>query len=246
MGLMCVHAHPDDEAIWTGGVLARAADEGIRTAVVTCTWTEGTRRAAELARSLEILGAGRPRLLGYADAEVPESGPSRFVDAPLEESVGRLVAHIRDFRPDTVITYDAYGGYGHPDHIHAHRVTLAAVEAAAHPRLHPEAGDPWRVRELHLVTFPLSVVRTLWEELLGAPPEPDRALPGVPDEMVALTVDVRPWTGRKWRALQAHESEAERGAGPAMLSGLSEEQRVRLLGTEYYIRRPLTGDPAPG
>lgn len=128
----------------------------------------------------------------------------------------------------------------------AHRVTLAAVEAAAHPRLHPKAGGPWRVHELHLVTFPLSVVRTLWEELLGAPPEPDQALPGVPDEMVTLTVDVRPWTDRKWRALWAHESEAERGAGPAMLSGLSAEQRIRLLGTEYYIRRPLTGGPALG
>ncbi|MCA2222037.1 PIG-L deacetylase family protein [Nonomuraea aurantiaca] len=96
--LLCVHAHPDDEALWTGGTLARFADAGARTGVVTCTWTEGTRRVAELARSLDILGAGEPRLLGYADGNAGLSAPgaARFVDAPLDEAVGRLVGHIRE------------------------------------------------------------------------------------------------------------------------------------------------------
>ncbi len=91
--VLAVHAHPDDEAIWTGGTLARYADEGARTAVVTCTWAEGTVRAGELERSLGILGAGEPRLLGYADARKPESAPGRprFVDVPLDEAVGRVV-----------------------------------------------------------------------------------------------------------------------------------------------------------
>ncbi len=239
MSLLCVHAHPDDEALWTGGLLARSAEAGGRTGVVTCTWAEGTRRAGELERSLAILDAGKPRLLGYADARVPESAPGspRFCDAPLEESVGRLVGHIREFRPDAVITYDGYGGYGHPDHVHAHRVTLAAVEAAGYPQLYPGAGEPWRPRSLYLATVPRSAVLALWPQVFGGEPEPGQPLPGVPDEEISTTVDVRRWHERKWAAFAAHASEAERGAGPAVFAALPAETRQRLLGTEWFIRR---------
>jgi N-acetyl-1-D-myo-inositol-2-amino-2-deoxy-alpha-D-glucopyranoside deacetylase len=242
--LLCVHAHPDDEAIWTGGTLARYSEAGVRTGVVTCTWAEGTRRVAELERSLAILGAGKPRLLGYADSR-PDSGVL-FRTAPLDEAVGRLVRHIREFRPDVVVTYDAFGGYGHPDHIMAHRVTLAAVEAAAYEQLHPEAGDPWRVRALYLSTIPRLVVEEHWDKIFGAPPGPDVVLPGVPQDRVTTVVDVRPWVGRKWEALQAHESEAERGAGPAMFANLPDDLRDQLLSTEWYIRlnAPPTGSPS--
>ncbi|MFJ6939903.1 PIG-L deacetylase family protein [Streptomyces sp. NPDC101132] len=83
--LLGVFAHPDDEALAAGGLLARHAAAGARTAVVTATWAAGTHRAAELADALRILGAGAPRLLGFADARVPESSPGpRFVDVPVE------------------------------------------------------------------------------------------------------------------------------------------------------------------
>jgi N-acetyl-1-D-myo-inositol-2-amino-2-deoxy-alpha-D-glucopyranoside deacetylase len=246
--LLCVHAHPDDEAIWTGGTLARYASAGVRTGVVTCTWAEGTRRAAELERSLEILGAGKPRLLGYADS-VPESGaPGKglFRTAPLDESVGDLVRHIREFRPDVVITYDAFGSYGHPDHIQAHRVTLAAVEAAAYEQLHPEAGDPWRVHSLYLSTLPRPMVEQHWHDIFGSPPGPDVVLPGVPLDRISTHLDVRPWAAKKWEAMEAHESEAERGAGPAMFTRLPAELRDDLFATEWYIRfnTPPTAQPA--
>lgn len=143
--LLAVLAHPDDESLSAGGVLAQHAASGARTAVVTATWGEDTHRAGELADALRILGAGKPRMLGYADARVPESaaGRPRLCDAPLDAVVGELVAHIREFRPDFVVTHDAYGGLtGHPDHIHTHRVTALAVQAANWPHLYPEAGGP--------------------------------------------------------------------------------------------------------
>ncbi|WP_052423150.1 PIG-L family deacetylase [Nonomuraea candida] len=240
--LLCVHAHPDDEAIWTGGTLAKYADQGATTAVVTCTWAAGTRRAAELERSLDILGAGAPRLLGYADARNAASAPGapRFVDAPLEETVGRLVAQLRQFRPDVVLTYDAYGGYGHPDHVHAHRVTLAAVEASGYDQLYPEAGEPWWPRAVYLATFPRELVEQHYESLFGAPPGPGQALMGVPAGRIAVHLDVAAWKERKWAAMHAHESEVGRGASMTLLTSLPEPARTQLLSNEWYRRLPFT------
>jgi N-acetyl-1-D-myo-inositol-2-amino-2-deoxy-alpha-D-glucopyranoside deacetylase len=157
LSTLAVFAHPDDESLAAGGLLARSAAAGGRTAVVTATWAEDSARAGELAVALEILGAGPPRMPGYADARVPESAPGcpRFLDAPLDEAIGRLVAHLRDFRPDVVVTHDAYGGLtGHPDHVHTHRVTVLALEAAGLEQLYPEAGTAWRPRTLSLATHP--------------------------------------------------------------------------------------------
>jgi N-acetyl-1-D-myo-inositol-2-amino-2-deoxy-alpha-D-glucopyranoside deacetylase len=240
-GLLCVHAHPDDEALFTGGILARYHDEGARTAVVTCTWREGTRRVAELRRSLGILGAGAPRLLGFGDAGMDQ--PERFVDAPFDVAVGRLVAHLREFRPEAVVTYDAFGTYGHPDHVHAHRVTLAAVEAAGYPQLYPEAGPPWRPAVLYQATFPRSAIGSAARALGAAEPQPGPGVPGVPDERIAVAVDVRDWLERKWSALLAHESEIERGAGAARFIALPERVREAMLGTEWFLRTDLA-DPA--
>lgn len=258
-GLLCVHAHPDDESMSTGGVLARAAGEGFRTAVVTCTAGErgeirldddeevrprlGEVRTAELAGALEILGAGPPRLLGYADSGFPAGDhPGAFWHAHPDEAIGRLVAQVRAFRPDVLVTYDAFGLYGHPDHLQAHRITLAAAEAAAVARLYEAAGAPWRVRKVYLATFPHSLV-TRGIGLLaerGLPPllgDAAQPLLGTPDERVTTAVDVRPWLDRKWSALQAHATQVGPGS---LLAHLPEDLRAEALGTEWFIRLGAT------
>ena len=174
--VMAVFAHPDDESLSAGGLLARTAGEGGRTAVVTSTWAPDSRRAAELAAALRLLGAGPPRLLGYADARVPDSakGRPRFCDAPLDDAVCSLVEHIRDFRPDIIVTHDAYGGVtGHPDHLHTHRITVLAAQAAVLEGLYPDAGPPWRARSLYLATHPHSAMESL-ATLIGTPEDAAR------------------------------------------------------------------------
>ncbi|MFE0103625.1 PIG-L deacetylase family protein [Streptomyces sp. NPDC059009] len=232
--LLAVFAHPDDESLSAGGVLARHAAAGARTAVVTATWAQDTHRAAELAEALRILGAGKPRLLGYADARVPESAPgcARLCDAPLDEAVGRLVAHLRDVRPDIVVTHDGYGGLpGHPDHVHTHRITLLAVHAAGLEQLHPDAGPSWQPRALYLATHPHSAVPAL-REVIGA----RKSVYSVPDENVTARVDVAPWLEQKIAAVLAHRSEVERGALPGVIAGLPPQARRTLFATEWYIR----------
>lgn len=240
--VLAVHAHPDDESLFSGGVLARHAAAGARTAVVTATWVEGSHRAAELARALEILGAGAPRLLGYADARVPESAPGRprFMDAPLDEAVGAVVAHIRAVRPQVVIAPDAYGGMtGHPDHVHAHRVTALAVRAAGLARLFPKAGEPWQPSALYLATHPRSAAEEVGRRL-GRPGTPTDAFHVSDDAWITTTVDVAPWLPQKLAAILAHRSEVERGAAPGRIAALPPEVQHQVLSTEWYIRQDLS------
>lgn len=239
--VLAVFAHPDDESLSAGGLLARASAAGARTTVVTATWAEDSVRAPELAEAVRILGAGEPRMLGYADALVPESAPGRprLVDAPLDEVVRALVAHIREFRPDVVVTHDAYGGMtGHQDHLHTYRVTVLAAEAAGLEQLYPEAGAPWRPRALYLATHPDSVVPAL-RKAVGA----RRAVYSVPEEQVTERINVTPWLEQKIAAVLAHRSEVERGAVPGLVAALPPEARGAMLATEWFLRS--SPGPAP-
>lgn len=263
-GLLCVHAHPDDEAIATGGVLARAADEGLRAAVVTCTGGElgeivgegmdpdelrprlGEVRRAELGRALEVLGAGEPRFLGYRDSgmlgEPSNDDPLCFWQAGFDEAVGRLVAQIRGFRPDVLVAYDAFGGYGHPDHVQSHRVALVAAEACAVGSLYPEAGEPWEVAKLYLSTIPRSFIAWANAELpklghvspFGEETDPGKLRFGTPDAAVTTVVDVRPQLERKWDALRAHTSQL----GPdSFFLNMPPELVESAFGQEWFVRQ---------
>jgi len=238
--VLAVFAHPDDESLAAGGLLARQAAAGARTAVVTATWNTGSPRAAELAEALRILRAGEPRMLGFADARVPDSarGCARLVDAPLDEVVRRLVVHIRDFRPEVVVTHDAYGGLtGHPDHVHTHRVAMLGFQAAGLELMYPDAGAPWRPDVLLLATHPHSAVPQL-RDMIGE----QRAVFSVPDHDVTGRVNVTPWLEEKVDAIMAHRAEVERGALPGLIANLAPEAQARLLATEWYI---ACGGPSP-
>lgn len=261
LGLLCVHAHPDDEAISTGGVLARHAAEGLRTAVVTCTggergeiWNmdvESIRprlaevRRAELEASLRLLGAGPPRLLGYVDSGMMgtegNTDPASFWRADLDEAVRRLVALLREFRPDVVVLYDPFGSYGHPDHIQAHRVGLLAAEASDVAALYPDAGQPWRVRKLYYSTIPKSAIVRLGEQMaeMGLPSpfgeweRPEDVPMGAADDQVTTMVDVRGQLPTKMAALRAHDSQLDRSS---FFLNLPSELEVEAFGRESFVR----------
>ncbi|WP_274036484.1 PIG-L deacetylase family protein [Streptomyces sp. MMBL 11-1] len=242
--LMGVFAHPDDESLLAGGVLAQHHAAGARTTVVTATWAPTSHRAPELTNALNVLGAGAPRLLGYADARNPASAPDgavRLVDAPLDEAVGRLVAHIREVRPDLVIGHDALGQLtGHPDHRRAHQITLLAVEAAGLPHLYPDAGEPWQPAALYAATHSESGMGRLGPLLQSV----GKTLLAVPDAYVTTTVDVSPWASVKWQAICAHRSEVARERPlPGLLARLPAPERNQIISTEYFTR--LSPGPAP-
>jgi N-acetyl-1-D-myo-inositol-2-amino-2-deoxy-alpha-D-glucopyranoside deacetylase len=173
--LMTVHAHPDDESISTGGIMARYAAEGVRVVCVTCTDGEHGEivvpeldtpenharladiRRAELQRALAHLGPVESRLLGYADSGMmgtPENElPGSFWRADFDEAVERLAAIVREVRPQVIVGYNDFGGYGHPDHIRAALVAKAAFERAADEpqpplKLYEVARDWTRLEEV--------------------------------------------------------------------------------------------------
>ncbi|MFD9003296.1 PIG-L deacetylase family protein [Streptomyces sp. NPDC059582] len=242
--LLGVFAHPDDESLLAGGVLARHAAAGARTAVVTATWGPDTHRAAELADALAVLGAGRPRMLGFADARVPESAPGRprLCDAPFDAVVELLVGHIREVRPEIVVTHDAYGQLtGHPDHVRTHQATMIAVHAAGLEHLYPDAGDPWQSTALYLATHPHSGIG----ELAPLLAQVGKRVLSVPDDFVTATVDVSAWIQQKWDAILAHRSETARERSlPGILSRLPADRRDRVISIEYFTH--LDPRPTPG
>ncbi len=147
--LVCFHAHPDDEAISTGGLMASASAAGHRVVLVCATRGEQgepqpgvladgeelwERRLVELAESCKILGADEPRWLGYEDSgmigEPTNDNPACFWQSDHDEATARLVDILNEVDADVLTIYDDHGGYCHPDHIRVHTVGKAAAEAA--------------------------------------------------------------------------------------------------------------------
>jgi N-acetyl-1-D-myo-inositol-2-amino-2-deoxy-alpha-D-glucopyranoside deacetylase len=234
--LMAVHAHCDDETITMGGTLATYADRGVKTCVVCCTDgklativdpnmpEETTRprlaeiREAELREACRILKVDEVEFLRYGDSGMVDTPtnllPDAFWMAPIDEITGKIVAQIRRFRPHVVVTYDGNGGYGHPDHIQAHRATLLAVEAAHLSPMFKDAGEPWRVEKLYYTAFPrreMKRISAMAKQAGMDPPfgvaDPDELPFLTPDELVTTTIDCVSVISRKRDALRAHRSQ---------------------------------------
>jgi LmbE family N-acetylglucosaminyl deacetylase len=209
--LLAVHAHPDDETLTTGGTLAHYAAEGVRTVVVTCTPGElglAGDRPRELHEAARVLGVARVVELGYADSGMyaENESPTAFHRTEPAEAASRLIGILEEERPQVVVTYDETGGYGHPDHVKAHQVTVAAWRS-------------WAQGRLYFVSFPLSWSRRFVAELrragidapgsapAGADAGPEVHEIGVPDERVTTRIDVRAYVDKKRAALQCHRSQ---------------------------------------
>ena len=254
------HAHPDDEALLTAGTLARLAAEGHRVVLVVATAGEaglasrahardlGARRRRELAASAAALGVSRVEVLGYADSGwvgrrpgAPVAGGERaFARVPVETAAAELARLLVEERADVLTTYDAAGGYGHPDHVQVHRVGRRAAELAGTPLVLEATVDR---RLLLRVARPLArLARVL-------------RLPAVPDLSAAYTdradlthrVDVRDHLAAKRAALRAHASQAGADDGArtlALLLRLPGPVARRVLGTEWFREPGRVPGPA--
>ena len=181
--LLCVRAHPDDESSATGGLLAKLAAEGKRTAVVICTGGEegeihdpdlvyeeafprlGEIRKRELYAACEVLQVAELHMLGYRDSGMAgteaNAHPAAFCNVDVDESGRKVGQIIRDLRPRVVVTDNQWGGYGHPDHIMSHRSTMRGLELAADAGADLK-GDPWRPERVYVMA---SVPRG-WSQIL--------------------------------------------------------------------------------
>ncbi|WP_322802137.1 PIG-L deacetylase family protein [Thermoflexus sp.] len=262
--LLAAFAHPDDEAFGPGGTLALYVSRGYTVHLICATRGEagslapgmestadlGTIREMELRCAVEALGLHGLHLLGYRDSGMPGSPdqdhPAAFIRAPFEEVVRRLVALIRELRPDVVLTFDPYGGYGHPDHIYMHRAVREAFERAGDPEVFPEHRaqglQPHRPARLYYTTLPIGqlrpflvVLRILGVDLrrLGRNRDIDleaairAALP------VTTRIDVRSVLDRKERAAACHRSQ---GGGWMRQLPLPAFARRILWGVETFHR----------
>jgi N-acetyl-1-D-myo-inositol-2-amino-2-deoxy-alpha-D-glucopyranoside deacetylase len=260
MTLMIVHAHPDDEVIGSGGTLAHYSDRGIDTVLVTATLGEEGEivvadmdtpenharlaeiRQEELRKATEILGIKYQEFLGYRDSGMvgmpSNEHPECFHQANLAEATGRLVRLVRAYRPQVLVSYNAAGGYGHPDHIACHKVTLAGFDAAADPARYPEAGPAWAPLKLYEMSWPREQTQQGWEQMrargLETPldnPDFDITRFTVPIEQITTVLDVSIYMQRKRAALIEHRTQI---AVDGPFFAMPEDISRQWFGMEYF------------
>jgi len=218
----------------------------------------GQHRMQELATAMEALrvtdhrflgGPGRWRDSGMMGTPQNER-PDVFWQADLDEATRALVAVVREVRPQVLVTYDEKGGYGHPDHVQAHLVTLAAFDAAADPSYAPELGEPWQALKLYFTAIPKSVLQRgidLMKEsgqtgFLDVDSADDLPF-GNPDDEVTTEIDARDQLEAKVAAMRAHRTQI---AVDGPFFALSNNIGQRAFGLEHFVlargeRGPATG-----
>ena len=256
--LLLVHAHPDDETINNGATMAKYVAEGARITLVTCTRGEegevlvpelahlassqddalGPHREKELAEAMKIIGVSDHRFLGaphriWRDSGMmgtePNSRSDVFWSANIDDAAQELVKIILEIRPDVLITYDTNGGYGHPDHIQAHRVAMRAAELAR------AAG--WAIPKIYWNTIPRSVIeegiaemKKIGSDFMGVEKAEDFPF-AQPDELVTTVVDGGSFVEKKMAAMKAHSTQISVD-GPFF--ALSNNLGLQVFGNEYY------------
>jgi N-acetyl-1-D-myo-inositol-2-amino-2-deoxy-alpha-D-glucopyranoside deacetylase len=273
--LLTVHAHPDDETISTGGVMARYAAEGLRVVCLTSNLGEHGEivvpeldtpenharlaeiRRQELAEALSRLGGIESRLLGYEDSGMmgtPDNDdPASFWQADLDEAIGRAVRIVREVRPDVVVGYNDFGGYGHPDHIRAAQVAKGAFERAGDPTAYPEQLSDglaaWAPAKLYETVLALAGrerlmqravergIKAWWLPDEDATEEQRLELAAFGERMqaangpVTTRVDVSAWLPAKRAAVEAHVTQI---TPDGFLLGLTLEDWQELMPSEEF------------
>jgi len=244
--LVLLHAHPDDEAIATGGTMARHASEGHRVVLVCATRGElgevadgflddgetlSERREKELRAAAEILGCARVAFLGYRDSgmegETTNTDVGCFAAADVEEAAGRLAQILLEEDAEVLSIYDERGNYGHPDHIQVHHVGIRAAELANTPRVYEAT-----VNRDHLLE--LMAARAEEMAAIEGAPDPEEMNLGMPAEVITTTVDVRPFIATKRAAMAAHASQI---TDESFFMKMPQEAFVAAFGQEWFIRR---------
>ena len=249
--ILLVHAHPDDETINNGATMALYASLGASVTLVTCTRGEegevlvpglihlssaqgdklGIHREVELANAMQALGIKDYRFLGrYRDSGMmgteANNRPDVFWQADLDSAAQELVAIIEEVKPHILITYDEFGGYGHPDHIQAHRVAMRASELSM-----------WQIQKIYWNTMPKSVIaqgiakmKEIGSDFFGAESVDD--LPFAKDDAFVTTlIDGNSFVDAKMAAMKAHETQISLD-GPFF--ALSNNLGMQVWGHEYY------------
>lgn len=256
--LLLVHAHPDDETINNGATMAMYRHQGVQVTLVTCTRGEegevlvpelahlasnhkdelGLHREGELADAMAELGVSDFRFLGAPEKKYRDSGmmdtepnrrPDNFWNADLDEAAKYLVEIILEIKPHVLVTYDEIGGYGHPDHIQAHRVAMRAAELAA--------SQGWQIQKIYWNTIPKSVIEQGIEAMKGTGNQffgVDKAedFPfAQPDELVTTVINAEQFVTQKMKAMKAHPTQISLD-GPFF--ALSDNLGFKVWGQEFY------------
>ncbi len=248
--LLCFHAHPDDEAITTGGTMARAAANGHRVILVVATGGEhgespadlaegetlAQRRAAETRVSAERLGIHDVRFLGYSDSGMTgwdqNGNPQALMNAPLDEAAGRLAQILRDENVDVFTHYDWHGNYGHPDHIAVHKVGHRAAELASTPFVYQATMNRDHMRRL------MAAAREGGADVPAFgdddTPNTDDGNPfGTAETELTTAIDVTAYVGHKRESMKAHRSQI---SDTSFFMEMPDEVFAMSFGTEWFIR----------
>ncbi len=264
--LLGVFAHPDDEGTMSGALL-QYNTLGIETGLVCATRGEvgeiadpalatpenlGQVREGEMRAAAEVLGVHNLWFLDYRDsgmAGTPENAnPHAFAQVRAAEAVGKLVAIIRAFRPQVLVTFDETGGYGHPDHIAIYRHTTSAFHAAADGVQYPELGPAHSVAKLYYTAFPRSAIQAMGEWMQsqnydGSFSGLDPEKMGIPDELINVWLNVEQWQATKDRSWAMHRTQMDPNN---LMAKLPPEVLRKWRGREcYQLAASRVGPDAP-